>query len=530
MMSLYSKLIILIGLSLVSVCSSAKQKQPNIIFLLTDDQASWAVGYNNPEFLTPEIDKLAQQGIRFNRHYNTTAICMASRANIMTGKHEYKTGTNFMHGNMTRELFADSYPVLLRKEGYFTGFVGKFGFETPPKNNKSLPKGYKDLPVDLFDVWYGGKKQTSFTTNKNFYLRKFAKQYPHATLANGAAAIDFIEQASTKIKPFMLSVSFKAPHAPVDPDPQFDHIFENRTYSRPINYWRDNGKNISHQAKLGRQYLTEDGFGFEPKSFNWRMAKYNQQIFGVDVAISNIRAKLKELELDDNTVIIFSSDNGYFNGNHGFSRKVLPYEEAVKAPMVIFDPRVKKLKSKQVNQLTANVDIAPTILSLAGVPAPIEVDGKDLSVYFKNEKAINHQFLPLINVWGSAPAQGLAIVTDKFKYIYWFYGEGISPSEELYDISNDEAEMHNLASNAKFKNQLEQMRVYYDQQVTQWEQHAVNFNGYQQYAILFNRKLNWQQKRELIEPQFIDAYQKLIAPYLKNKAQFIKTYGLEPIH
>ena len=95
-------------------------EKPNILFLLTDDQAAWAVGYKNPEFLTPEIDKLAAEGMVFNNHYNTTAICMASRANIMTGMLEYKTGTNFDHGDMSAEIFAKTYPQLLQQAGYYT--------------------------------------------------------------------------------------------------------------------------------------------------------------------------------------------------------------------------------------------------------------------------------------------------------------------------------------------------------------------------------------------------------------------------
>jgi len=525
---LSTKIILLLFTAFVNTVA-AFQEKPNIIFLLTDDQATWAVGYNNSEFLTPEIDKLALQGVRFSRHYNTTAICMASRANIMTGKHEYKTGTNFMHGNMTREIFSDSYPVLLKQAGYYTGFVGKFGFETPPQNTEGLAKGYQNLPVDLFDVWYGGKKQTSFNTSKNHYIKQFANKYPHATLANGAAAIEFIEQAHEKSLPFMLSVSFKAPHAPVEPDPQFDDLFVTRKYSRPDNYWRGNGEHLALQAKLGRQYLTENAFGFSPKSYNQRMSKYNQQIYGVDVAIGQIREKLKELNLTDNTVIIFSSDNGYFNGNHGFSRKVLPYEESVTSPLIIFDPRNVLIHNRKIDHLTANIDIAPTILSLAGVSRPEEIDGKDIMALIKGSSVENHQYLPLINVWGSAPAQALSVVTQGFKYIYWFYGDGVKPTEELFDLTNDKGEMKNIADYEDYQSTLATMRSYYDQQVALWRDSAVNFNSYKNYSILFDRHITWSDKEKLIEPRFMEAYKKLIEPYYQNKTQFIETYGLEPL-
>jgi arylsulfatase A-like enzyme len=137
----FNKCLLLLLMTIFSntLMASSESKKPNIIFLMTDDQAYWAVGYDNPEFVTPEIDKLADDGVVFNKHYNTTAICMGSRANVMTGMLEYKTGTNFLHGDMTTAIFDKSYPVLLRNAGYYTGFVGKFGFHSPPITVDGLP-------------------------------------------------------------------------------------------------------------------------------------------------------------------------------------------------------------------------------------------------------------------------------------------------------------------------------------------------------------------------------------------------------
>jgi len=259
------------------------------------------------------------------------------------------------------------------------------------------------------------------------------------------------------------------------------------------------------------------------------MSKYNQQIYGVDVAIGQIREKLKELNLTDNTVIIFSSDNGYFNGNHGFSRKVLPYEESVTSPLIIFDPRNVLIHNRKIDHLTANIDIAPTILSLAGVSRPEEIDGKDIMALIKGSSVENHQYLPLINVWGSAPAQALSVVTQGFKYIYWFYGDGVKPTEELFDLTNDKGEMKNIADYEDYQSTLATMRSYYDQQVALWRDSAVNFNSYKNYSILFDRHITWSDKEKLIEPRFMEAYKKLIEPYYQNKTQFIETYGLEPL-
>jgi arylsulfatase A-like enzyme len=137
--------------ALVAACSAlrAADSRPNIIFLLTDDQTTGAVGcYGNKDIITPNIDKLASEGARFANHYNTTSICMASRANLVTGLYEYRHGCNFGHGNLERRFFANSYPVKLRQAGYFTGFAGKIGFVLDGEKLEVFEKE--------FDVWAGG--------------------------------------------------------------------------------------------------------------------------------------------------------------------------------------------------------------------------------------------------------------------------------------------------------------------------------------------------------------------------------------
>ena len=124
---------VLFLLMCVASLANAADK-PNIVFLFADDQNRLSVGcYGNSEVQTPNMDGLARDGMVFDKHYNTTAICMASRCNVMTGMYEYKTGTNFTHGNMKPEIWAKSYPILLRDAGYYTAFAGKFGFEVDGK-------------------------------------------------------------------------------------------------------------------------------------------------------------------------------------------------------------------------------------------------------------------------------------------------------------------------------------------------------------------------------------------------------------
>ncbi|NIJ45934.1 arylsulfatase A-like enzyme [Wenyingzhuangia heitensis] len=190
--------IIVISLACTSLGYTQKKTRPNIVFLLSDDQTSIATGcYGNTQVVTPNMDNLAKQGVLFKNHYNTTSICMASRAIIMTGMYEYKTGCNFLHGPLPKEKFTKSYPVLLKQAGYYTGFAGKFGFAVDNGTNWN-ERTQEVLPGQEFDVWAGGIGQTHYKTDKNKAIAKYAKKYPHSSRAYAAWAHDFIKQAKVQ--------------------------------------------------------------------------------------------------------------------------------------------------------------------------------------------------------------------------------------------------------------------------------------------------------------------------------------------
>ena len=234
------------GISTAGLAATAvADERPNIIFLLSDDQATYSMGcYGTPGAKTPNLDQLAAEGMIFDRHYDTTAICMASRATVMTGMLEYKTGTNFDHGPMKRSTWVNTYPMLLRKAGYRTAFAGKFGFLV--KDGKEKPR----LPKDDFDNWGGGPSQTSYVTKQNASMKKYAKEYPHSTRSYGAFGRDFVKESAAGDKPFCLSISFKAPHHPVQPDPLDDDVYKGVKFTKPDNYGRQNGEHFSLQLSL----------------------------------------------------------------------------------------------------------------------------------------------------------------------------------------------------------------------------------------------------------------------------------------
>lgn len=474
----------------VLLCMSFRTEaaeRPNIVFLFADDQNTLSVGcYGNSEVQTPEMDRLGRDGLIFDRHYNTTAICMASRANVFTGMYEYKTGTNFQHGDMRPETWEKSYPVLLREAGYFTAFAGKFGIVVEGKG----------LCEEDFDMWGGGPGQTSYVTAKNKSMKKYAQEFPHSTLSYGAFGQDAIREAVKQDKPLCLSISFKAPHKPATPDPRFNEVYAGKSFTRPENFGREAGEHLSEQSKQGRQYPRFHDWNYD-SDYDGEMAKYFQQVYAIDVALGMIRDELDAQGIADNTVIIYTSDNGYICGAHGYGSKVLPMEESSRVPLIIYDPRSQTAgKQQRCSALTGNIDFAPTMLELAGLPIPANMDGVSLLPLLEDPKQDIREQLAFINVFGALPVHSLSVITKDWKYSYWWYGdEKMKPTEELFHLSEDPLEMTNLAGNEQASDELAEMRSRYDDELQAWKDHAVPYNNYQKYGVLFDRSIPWQDKQ-----------------------------------
>ncbi len=458
--------------------AKATEGRPNIVFLLADDQATISMGcYGNPDAVTPNLDSLSARGVTFDSHYDTTAICMASRATILSGKYEYAHGTNFGKGKMPRADFVKTYPMLLREAGYLTAFAGKFGVDLEGK----------ELPEDDFDAWGGGPGQTSYDTAKNKSMAKYAEEFPHSSLSYGAFGRDFIKKAAKSGKPFCLSISFKAPHMPDTPDPRFDKVYAGKTFKRPANFGREYSGHLSEQSKQGRQWERWDAWKYST-DYDGVMRKYHQLVHGVDQATGMIIKALETSGVAGNTVVIYTSDNGFLCGSHGYGSKVLPYEESVRVPMVVHDPRHasagKKLRSAA---LTGNTDIAPTILELAGLEAPKGTQGVSLLPLLDKPETEVREQLALMNCWGPIAAQSFAVVTRDWKYIYWFYDEkGMAPAEELFDMRDDKLELANAATDPANAKALEEMRSRYDAEHAELVKRAVG--KHRVYAELFQRK------------------------------------------
>ena len=470
-----------------NVTYSVADDRPNIIFLMTDDQNVRSLGcYGAPGVETPNIDALAADGVAFDRHYDTTAICMACRATVMTGLLEYRHGVNFGtgtvgDGQMRKEDWEQSYPMLLHKAGYRTAFAGKFGFTIEDTSKSGR------YPEDDFDMWGGGPGQTSFITARNKSMVQYAKNYPHSTRSYGAFGSDFIKESAKKDQPFCLSISFKAPHRPVQPDPLFDDIYAGALFPKPENFGREHGMHFPEQSRQGRQYQRFEEWHYND-AYDEVMAKYYQLIYAVDVAIGMIREAVETAGVKHKTLIIFTSDNGYLCGAHGYGSKVLPYEESSRVPLIIYDPRSEK-KAGRCNVATGNIDLAATILD-AALGRPNHGNGTSLlKHYVNNNNPKRDRIIPLINVWGPEQVFSLGFVKGEWKYIYWPYtGDGMKATAELYNLKEDPLELHNRINDNATRDIRVQLEKDYANLIHDWTQQAIDRPHYKKAANLFTPK------------------------------------------
>ena len=437
----------------------AQNKKPNIIFILTDDQRAEAMGYaGNKIIKTPEMDKLASQGIYFKNAFVTTPICAASRASILTGMYERTHLYTFQQGNLKQPYADQSYPVLLKKQGYYTGFFGKFGVEYPSFNT-------------MFDQGENYDRNTKYKDHRGYFYKTLGKDTVHLTRYTSQKAMDFISSAPAD-QPFCLSLSFSAPHAH-DPavdqyfwQPEVDHLYNDVVIPPPIMASDADFMAQPDYVRKGENH-TRWLWRFDtPEKYQKSVKGYYRMISGVDLEIGKIRKLLAEKGLDKNTIIIFLGDNGYFLGERQFADKWLMYDKSLRVPMMIYDPR--NPTHRVIEDEVLNIDIAPTIFGFAGLIQPKSWQGVNLSGYTKAASPAKSRVDFLCeHLWKVdiiASSEGFR--TKKWKYFR--YREDLK-HEELYDLSKDPLEKTNLVKEPRFKSVLIEMRQKMEKKIASLE-------------------------------------------------------------
>ncbi|WP_203532530.1 sulfatase-like hydrolase/transferase [Draconibacterium halophilum] len=460
---MHQKLIIVVMLCLFlcgnvqKTTSQTKQKKkgekPNIIFILTDDQRWSALGYaGNKLATTPEMDKLAEAGVYFRNALVTTPICSASRSSIFTGLQERTHKYTFQTGAIRNEFMQNAYPCLLKQAGYYTGFFGKFGVNYPEKET-------------LFDVFEDYDRANQYKDYRGYNYKTLNGDTVHLTRYTGQKALDFLDNVPDD-KPFSLSLSFSAPHAHDGAPQQY--------------FWQEEPGKLYQNMDMPEPELADDKYfdalpqivrdGFNRLRWHWKndtpekyqhsTKGYYRMINGVDREIAKIRKKLDEKNLAENTVIILMGDNGFFLGERQISGKWLMYDNSIRVPLIIYDPRVKQ--PKDIDDMALNIDVPATIADLAGVKVPESWHGKSLMpVVTGKQKSIDRDTILIEHLWefeNIPPSEGVR--TSEWKYMRYVNNKSL---EELYNLKDDPKEINNLASNPKYNDVLFEFRAKNDE-------------------------------------------------------------------
>jgi arylsulfatase A-like enzyme len=353
------------------------------------------------------------------------------------------------HGNQAFAMFKtpweETYPSLLRKNGYYVGHIGKW-------HNGAFPKEKYD-----YGKSYAG----------NHWIKQTNGEMIHVTKKNEDDALEFL-QTKPNDKPFLLTVSFFATHA-VDgnpkqylPQPQSMELYKDVKIPIPVTATESHFKKlppfISNEKNEGRNRWH---WRFDtPEKYQEYMKNYYRLVTEVDATSGKIIAELEKRKLLDNTLVIFTTDNGYFHGEHGLADKWYPYEESIRVPLIVMDPRMPKSKAGKTNdEFVLNVDLAPTILNASKIKPPITMQGRNFAPLYleENIKDWRQEFFyehAIIKNKDFIPASE-ALVRKDMKYIFW----PDFNTEELYDLKADPLEENNLIKSEQHQESLKLLRI-----------------------------------------------------------------------
>jgi len=479
-------------------CTNSRQEniaeRPNIVFIMSDDHAYQAISaYHSGLIETPNIDLIADQGIVFNKAFVTNSICAPSRAVILTGKFSHLNG---VPGN--EQVFdgnQQTFPKILQQNGYQTSIIGKWHL-------KSHPSGF-----DYYNVLPG---------QGDYYNPDFIKQGKD-TVYQGYVT-DIITELSInwlnkrdKTRPFLLMMHHKAPHRSWMPAIKNLELFDDKEFPLPKNFYDDyEGRealkeqmltvkdhmdirmdykvpcdtcdtvSVNHWApdeywrrlkRLSADELQDwmkaykkeelefhDVKDDEAKFDQWKYRRYMEDylrcIVSVDESVGQVLKFLKDNGLEENTIVVYTSDQGFYLGEHGLFDKRFMYEEAMRTPLMIRFPKEIKENSR-TELLTQNLDLAPTLLDLAGVSIPDDLQGESLRSIWQNtdtewRDAIYYHYYE--KGFGATPHFGVR--TDRFKLIRFY---DVVDTWELYDLESDPHEMTNLYTDPAYEQKAREL-------------------------------------------------------------------------
>jgi arylsulfatase A-like enzyme len=477
--------------------------RPNIIFIMTDDHAYQAISaYGSDRIQTPNIDRIATNGMRFDRAFVTNSICAPSRAVILTGKHSHINGVlnNAVHFDSTQTI----YPQILQQNGYQTAMIGKWHLKTEPRG---------------FDYWKILPGQGHYYNPDWRTASGMVRDTGYVTDIITDEALGWLESGRDGDKPFMLVYQHKAPHRAWMPGP--DHLGDliGTAFPRPATLDDDfegrgraakeqeltimHEMSFNHDMKIPPEI--SDALGIEGKEalkqsytnmqarmtpeqraawaavydpiiadlqerwpmteaelLDWKYQRYMEDYLGciqsVDDNIGRLLDYLDEKGLAENTLIVYTSDQGFYMGEHGWFDKRFMYEESFRTPLLVSWPGVIQPGTTN-DQLVQNLDFAQTILEAAQVSAPGDMQGQSLVPLFKGEKvewrdALYYHYYEYPSV--HAVKRHYGVRTDQYKLIH-FYRD--IDEWEMYDLSEDPQEMQSVYGNPAYADVQAQLHL-----------------------------------------------------------------------
>jgi len=495
---------ILLSFLLLAVVSGAffafkpkKQKRPNIVFIMSDDHAYQAISaYDKRLTQTPNIDRIANEGMLFSNACVTNSICAPSRAVILTGKHSHLNGKidNYFPFDTTNITF----PQILQQNGYQTAMFGKLHFGNNPKGFdefKILPDQGDYYNPDFITKKEGKKKMTGYVTDlitnltlnwlknerdeeKPFFLaylhkaphrewlpaERHFREYLKKNFPEPVTLFDNYEgrgRASKEQEMNLLTHMNWAGDSKITPENmdklgiKESHAYDKRNYNYTVGRMNPEQRKAWDDAygKMNEEFMKKFPTMTEKEKMQWRYQRYMQDYLGsiasVDEGVGEVLDFLKKNNLDENTIVVYTSDQGFYLGEHGWFDKRFIFDESFKTPLLVKWPGVIKAGTKN-SQMVQNLDFAQTFLEAAGIKSPSDMQGESLIPIFKGQgknfrdAAYYHYYeYPSVHM----VKRHYGIVTEKYKLVHFYYD---IDEWELYDRVNDKSEMKNVYNDPKY--------------------------------------------------------------------------------
>ncbi len=419
----------------------AADDRPNIVFVLLDDLRWDALSCTGHPFVkTPNIDRIGEEGATFQNAFVTTPLCFPSRASFLSGQYAHRHGIKFGEDRAPRSHRLSTFPLALQRAGYETAFIGKWHLANDER------------PAPGTDRWVSFKEQGEYVNPELNLDGKFEKTKGYLTDILTDHAVEFIGRA--RGKPFLVYLSHKAVHAPFVPAERHKHLFADTPIVRAPSA-RDDWQ--------GKPVLRRPGVKLRPNDSDVHTTDDNIRdqlrcLMAVDEGMKRIFDALESTKQLERTIIVFTSDHGYFWGEHGLGGKHGPYDEAIRIPLLIRYPKLIK-PGTAIASFALNIDLAPTMLDAAGAPRHAEMQGRSLMPLLQGKtESARSSFLAEFFLGSGTPRfpTWQAVRTARWKYIRY---EGMPELDELYDLQADSSEMNNLVQDASAKKPLQEMRA-----------------------------------------------------------------------